>query len=389
MNASGQELPPCGTSLLMESSTGNDYYPEVNAIIENYQSEKSDRSTLVIPIVFHLIYNTTEQNIDDSLIHQQIQRLNLDFQKLNADTINTPEAFKPFTGSMDIEFCLARISPEGDITNGILRIATDETIFPSATSYDVPDPVKHTITGGSDAWNTSDYMNIWICNLTGSTAYTAPPGNFVDPADDGIVCHYNHIGNSGVAPYDLGRSIVHEMAHWLGLKHIWGDDGGTCEGTDYMADTPNQANWTAGCPDFPLLDACTPDGAGVMYMNYMDYSRDDCRNMFSIAQVLYMQSFYDAIMPTYYTIDKCTVDDAGIPSEYEKAVVTFFNETLTVKSNAMISTFNIYNLNGQLLETSNVMGSEHSVAIQYTGMFILEIIYESDRPGERVKFIMN
>ena len=159
--------------------------------------------------------------------------------------------------------------------------------------------------GGSDSWDVTKYVNIWICNLLGSTAYTAPVGNFL-PGDDGLVCHYNHIGNSHIYPYGSGRSIVHEMGHYFCLKHIWGDDGGLCSGTDYISDTPNQSNYSTNCPTFPGIDSCSPLSPGVMYMNFMDYSADECRNMFTAGQVAYMQSCISAILPALPNSTACS-----------------------------------------------------------------------------------
>ncbi len=346
-SAISQEKIPCGTSLLLSDAEADLFYLQLNERIQNLTENSGDRATHTIPVVFHIVYNSAAENIDDSLILQQMQILNDDFNRWNADTVNTPAAFEPFAGALDIEFCLAQVDTMGNPTSGILRIPTAETSFDSPVSYAVPDPVKHTLTGGSDAWDTEHYMNIWICNLSGSTAYTAPPGNFA-PADDGIVCHYNHIGNSGVAPYDKGRSIVHEMGHWFCLKHIWGDDAGGCGGTDFIADTPNQANWTGGCPSFPLTDACTAASPGVMYMNYMDYSEDGCRNMFSAGQVAYMESCITAVMATYFDEDKCT-SVVGINGASNALQASIESQQLTISSDRPMKTISLFDTQGKLV----------------------------------------
>ncbi len=281
----------CGTARLMKNAGNPDYYEQLYKIIGQHHVGTKAPATITIPVVVHVVYNTPQENIDDSLIHQQIATLNEDFNRWNADTVNTPAPFKPLAGSMDINFCLAQQTPTGQPTNGILRVPTTKTSFASPITYAVPDPVKHDSLDGSDAWNTQTYLNIWICNLTGSTAYSAPPGNFL-PNDEGIVCKYQHVGNAGAAsyPYHKGRSIVHEAGHYFGLKHTWGDDNGACTGTDWINDTPNQANFSTNCSTFPKTDACSPSSPGVMYMNYMDYSEDGCRNMFTNDQVSAMMN---------------------------------------------------------------------------------------------------
>lgn len=372
----------CGTSNLLNSSEGQLFYQELNELVQDQLADgiSGDRSTLVVPLVFHIVYNSNNENIHDSLIYQQIQILNDDFKRMNADTVNTPVAFQSVAGAMDIEFCLATLDPDGNPTDGILRIQTSETSFSSVTSYSVPDPVKHNSSGGSDAWPTNVYMNIWICNLTGSTAYTAPPGNFVDPADDGIVCHYNHIGNSGVTPYGQGRTIVHEMAHWFGLKHIWGDDGGNCTGTDYIADTPNQGDWTGGCPNFPLTDACSQTAPGIMFMNYMDYAEDGCRNMFSQGQVDYMVAVYDAIMTGYYTEDKC-VDYTSVEENLDSNFKWHFSENqLSIQSNQRMNLVEVYNLQGQLVKQIQPNKSlEVGMSFSEKGHYIVRVFFEDHK----------
>lgn len=387
--ALSQETLPCGTAALMESAGVTDFYDLVDAQMQNKVPQKKDRSTLTIPVVFHIIYNTPDQNISDAFIFEQMDRLNEDFQRMNADTVNTPLAFRPLAGAMDIEFCLAKSDPSGEPSTGIVRTSTDELSFSTPASYDIPDPVKHSSTGGHDAWNTEEYLNIWICNLVGSTAYTAPPGNFIDPVDDGIVCHFNHVGNSGIIPFDLGRSIVHEVGHWLGLKHIWGDDGGTCSGTDFIADTPNQTNWTGGCPDFPLYDACTPTEAGVMFMNYMDYSHDGCRNMFSAGQVAYMELFYETLMPEYYTVDHCTPLDLGVENQINDFKLALTDHVFQIESGEMISDIACYNMNGQLLTVYPINSTAGTFQVAHTGFIVFEIRYHSDRQPGHVKWMIH
>ena len=346
---------PCGTNLLMET-TADDYYTHLNDQVRTYYETHvfgQDRSTLTIPVVFHVVYQTPEQNIHDSLIFQQLTRMNEDFQRTNPDTVNTPAPFKPVSSGMDIEFCLAHTSPDGSPRSGILRVETTTSSFPSPVSYDVPDPVKHTSLGGSDAWDTEHFLNIWICNLTGATAYSAPPGNFA-PEDDGVVCHFNHIGNSGVYPYDFGRSIIHEIGHFFGLKHIWGDDGTGCEGTDYMGDTPNQSGYNTNCPDFPVLDACSTEAPGVMFMNYMDYTNDHCRNMFTLDQVSYMWAVIELLLPGYLDGYDCEPAYANLPTNSQDYRLYYTTTNVVVEFVSPITAVKIFSLDGKLVDQSDV-----------------------------------
>lgn len=375
----GQQSNHCGTDLIMNTPRGEAYYRETSSKVFDHLENATNggRSTLVVPLVFHIVHNAAVENIDDSLVYQQIIRLNEDFQRLNADSSNTPAPFKSLAGSMDIEFCLAQIDPAGNPTSGIVRTATFESSFPSGTPYHLPDPVKHGSSGGVDAWDTEKYLNVWICNLTGSTAYTAPVGNFVDPTDDGIVCHYNHIGNSGVSPYDMGRTMVHEMGHWFGLKHIWGDDNGACSGTDYMADTPNQSNWNGSCPTFPVTDNCTPTYPGVMFMNYMDYTNDGCRNMFSNNQTSYMQAFYDALLTDYFLENKCTPLTSTVNIKEEKLFIAQQYGHVVVQSEKEMSSIAFYDTSGRLLMVKNNCGKRIDISSSdFSGMVIIKVNFQ-------------
>jgi Pregnancy-associated plasma protein-A len=369
---------PCGTAGLMQSIDEAAYYERMDQLIRSgeAQRQQSQVSTLVIPVVFHVVYNTANQNVHDSLLYQQLTRLNEDFQRNNSDSVNTPASFLSVVGRMDIQFCLAQRTPTGTATNGILRISTNAASFSTPLSYSNPDPVKHTNLGGSDAWDTDSYLNIWICNLTGSTAYSAPPLNFM-PADEGIVCDYRHVGNTQNYPYGLGRTIVHEAGHFFGLKHIWGDDQGACTGTDYMSDTPNQGTYSTNCPTFPLTDACSPNSPGVMFMNYMDYSEDGCRNMFSAAQVNYMLATITQFRSGFLTAIGCTPPSIG----YAEEAISLFgiqqnaNELTIQAVQGTIAEIVLYNMQGQLIQRIKA-NSESSVVLSlhgYSGMYCLQV----------------
>ena len=112
---------------------------------------------------------------------------------------------------------MASEDPNGNTTTGITRTAT------SQSSFSTNDGVKYSSSGGVDAWNTSEYLNIWVCDLSGGLlGYAQFPGGTA--SSDGVVCDYAYFGNMGTAtpPYDQGRTLTHEIGHWLNLRHIWG-----------------------------------------------------------------------------------------------------------------------------------------------------------------------
>ncbi|HEY4214168.1 MAG TPA: zinc metalloprotease [Steroidobacteraceae bacterium] len=241
----------------------------------------------VIPVVVHVVYNTAVQNISDAQIHSQITVLNQDYRKTNPDVSKAPAVFAPLAGDSRVEFQLATTDPSGKATTGITRTHTNSASFAD------DDKVKSAATGGVDAWPAGSYLNIWVCQLGGGLlGYAQFPGG--PAATDGVVILHSGFGTTGTAaaPFNLGRSATHEIGHWLNLRHIWGDDGGGCNGDDFIADTPNCADHNFGKPAFPHV-TCNNGPNGDMFMNYMDYTDDDSMFMFTNGQILRMQACLD------------------------------------------------------------------------------------------------
>ncbi len=226
-----------------------------------------------IPVVVHILYKESSQNISDAQVLSQLRVLNADFGRRNADTGNTPERFRGVAGSVPIEFVLATVDPEGRSTTGIIRKATNSTYFYS------DDRIKYSAQGGDDAWDSRSYLNIWVGNMRGVLGYSSVPGCAADK--DGVVIAASAFGTiNTAAPYHLGRTAIHEIGHWLGLKHIWGD---TYCGDDGVSDTPQQGNFTGGCPT-GFRTSCNNAATGDMYMNFMDLTNDACMNIFTRGQ---------------------------------------------------------------------------------------------------------
>jgi hypothetical protein len=241
-----------------------------------------EKAVINIPVVIHVLYNTTAQNISDAQIQSQLTVLNNDFRRLNSDWTNTPSTFTNAVADCEINFCLANVSPTGAATTGIIRKQT------SATSFSANDGMKYNSQGGSDAWPTGQYLNIWVCNLSGGLlGYAQFPGGA--SATDGVVINYTAFGTTGTAtaPYNKGRTGTHEVGHWLNLRHIWGD--ASC-GNDLVSDTPVHTTSNGGCPSHPKTNSCGT--SAEMFMNYMDYTDDACMYMFTAGQKARMQALF-------------------------------------------------------------------------------------------------
>ena len=230
-----------------------------------------------IPVVVHVVHNSAGENISDAQVKSQIRVLNQDFRAKNPDRSKVPAVWKPLVADANIEFFLATEDPDGNPTNGIVRKKTTRSSFGSG------DTVKFDSKGGSDAWPTDRYLNMWVCTLGGGLlGYAQFPGG--PSATDGVVILNTAFGTKGIAsaPFNKGRTATHEIGHWLNLRHIWGDVL-HCGGTDFIGDTPDQLTPNTGKPNFPQI-TCNNGPHGDMFMNYMDYVDDAAMFMFTQGQ---------------------------------------------------------------------------------------------------------
>ncbi len=239
-----------------------------------YPSPTSDTlapGIITIQVVVHVVYRTPDQNLPDRQVTSQIAVFNQDFRARNADLSKVPYPFRRLVGDARLEFRLATKDARGQPTSGITRTHTQRA------SFNTDDAVKRRATGGVDAWDTSRYLNIWVCNLTlGVMGYGQFPGG--DPATDGSVVIGSAFGTVGSAtPFKMGRTATHTIGHWLGLRHLWEEVS--------VVDITKQKAPNFGIPTFPhVSDSNGPHGD--MFMNFMDYVDDAAMHMFTKGQVL-------------------------------------------------------------------------------------------------------
>jgi hypothetical protein len=168
--------------------------------------------------------------------------------------------------------------------------------------------VKFSSSGGSDVVNPSGALNVWVCEIGGGIlGYAQFPGG--NASTDGVVCDYRYFGTTGTAtpPFNLGRTMTHEVGHYLNLRHIWGDGG--CNVDDFVGDTPKAGgpNYTGSPCTYPGPNSCTPKGRPGqpddfdMFQNYMDYSDDVCMNLFTVGQKDRMWAAVNASRPGLLT----------------------------------------------------------------------------------------
>jgi len=238
---------------------------------------------ITIPVVVHILYNNNSENISDAQVQSQIDVLNADYQKQNGDTADIPAYYRSLAANCGFRFGLALADTNGQTTTGIIHKYT------TSPSFTINDDIKSSATGGDDGWDRDRYLNIWVGNLTGNVlGYSSVVGG--GKATDGVVVLYTAFGTVGTAaaPFNLGRTAVHEVGHWLNMIHTWGDD--SC-GTDLVADTPPQQGPTYGDPSGIIL-SCGNTPYGNLYQDYMDFTDDMGMHLFTNGQKARMQTLF-------------------------------------------------------------------------------------------------
>ena len=246
--------------------------------VRDFERQIRTRSVVKIPVVVHIVWKNAEENISDAQIQSQIDVLNQDFRKKNIDAKDVPGSFKTVAADCEIEFCLAQKDTLGQPTSGITRRQTSTTF-----SNDFK-RIYYQNFGGVNNWKPDSYLNIWVCNMGSVYGFTTSLKDaLMTPAEDGIIVDYRAFGTIGTAlsntSHNKGRTATHEIGHYFNLLHIWGSDD-TCNDDDLVSDTPLQATANDGCPPFPQLSC----GVGSMYMNFMDYTNDNCMGLFTVGQ---------------------------------------------------------------------------------------------------------
>ncbi|MGZ3913626.1 MAG: M43 family zinc metalloprotease [Flavisolibacter sp.] len=343
-------------------------------------------SVITIPVAVHILYSTPSQNISDEQVISQVAALNRDFRRDNGDSVNTPDRFKRVAADVQIEFALAKADPQGRPTTGIVHKQT------TVSSWKSDDKIKYSSQGGDDAWDSRYYLNIWVGNLLTVIGYSSVPGC---PADkDGVVITTSVFGTLNVGGvYNLGRTAVHEVGHWLGLKHIWGDY--YC-GDDLVDDTPKQGNFTPGCPN-GFRSSCDNGTVGDMYMNYMDYTADACMNLFTEGQKRRMRSLFSSGGPRSTLMSSKGLNEpwtaaAPLPESPVSVSRLYPNPAaseimLTLDPSWIGKSVKITNLNGGVWRTERISASSQKINLSALPPGLYFLLAENEGVKLREKFL--
>lgn len=352
------------------------------------------QAAIVIPIVVHIIHNGeslgTGTNLSLAQIESQIDVLNKDFQRLNTDQSNTPAGFLPVAGSMDVQFVLAKQDPIGVPATGIVRVKGTQ----AAWSIN-----ENSIFKALSYWPAEKYLNIWVVKFNDNTIGYAqfPVSNLAglenspeDRLTDGVAISNTAFGSidygsfSLEAKYNKGRTVTHEVGHFFGLRHIWGDDGSSCSGTDYVTDTPNQAgNYLSQCPSGSKTSCSSDD----MYMNYMDYTNDACMNIFTVGQIgrinIVMQN-----SPRRATLVNSIGANDPVPVAIDGAIKKIVSPGSSSCGDPITPSIQIQNLGTSSINTvrvqlkvNNVVLETKDFALSLSNLQTAEIQFSSFTPG--------
>ena len=365
-------------------------------VAEHPKQKRGISQLVTIPVVFHVIWNDPIENVTDEQIYSQLDILNDDFRLLNADTLDETHPFYDITADTEIEFCLASVDENGDATSGITRTQTSVTTWDDNNL----DDIKSSANGGQDNWDATEYLNVYVVNLAGSTLgfATFPEDLATDPFMDGVVIRYEAFGDIGTAgsgtfeSNDGGRTATHEVGHWLNLRHIWGDS--TC-GDDFVEDTEIAEDANYLCPDFPhnANSNCGSDIDGEMYMNYMDYVDDNCMNMFTLGQAARMQAALAGPRIGLFTSNGCGLPNSVVKKFNEKSIELYPNPnngifTINIKNstvkNSVITIFNVLGEQVKTINLTNINTTQINLSEFGIGAYFLQVRAENNTITKKV-----
>lgn len=338
-------------------------------------SSANFRSTdLHIPVVVHVVLPEDGQEVTDHQIYTQIDALNENFGRLQ-DVHLIPREFYSRLGLPLIEFCLATRDPSGEEHSGITRTTTDVPFIGQHIFSDGRQSVHYEILGGQDAWEPAKYLNIWIAPFESIAGRSSFPGVGL-PQEDGVVIDPSFFGKVGPinSRFSEGRTMVHEVGHYLNLQHPWVRPG--CEVDDDIDDTPIQDSPYFGCVPPEQAISC---GSLDMAQNFMQFGQDPCLLYFSQGQVDMMYSILNSERRQLMENGRSQCAGEPISSESDvKIIYQAKRNTISILSLSPEEEYSIqvFNMSGQLHANFRLSGRYSAEIDTFTfpkGIYIVRV----------------
>jgi PKD repeat protein len=323
----------------------------VNDLKNTNKLGKASAPKYIIPVVVHVIHSGNSvgsgNNISDAQILSEIDFLNKSFRNLNSDSVNRRDIFKDIAADSEIEFRMAKKDPNGNCTNGIVRVYS-----PNSDKGD--DDLKKL-----SVWNTKSYLNIWIVQsilkevsngtVIGYAQFPFAAG-VISASTDGVVLQYNVFGQLSPSQNVFNTTTTHEVGHWLGLYHPFQGDSCNNADNDGLFDTPPtySAGGARSGPFSATLNTCNSDNPDLFDQqeNYMDYfdCKQRCQNMFTLQQKARMHYCIETYRRDLYSPSNLVKTGVNNPTTTCNAIPSFYSTNANICSNGTVSfTQNVYN----------------------------------------------
>lgn len=304
--------------------------------------ESEDEAVFTIPVIVHIVNFGEEVGIETNIsaaqVYSQLEVMNQDFNRTHADTIKTPDIFKNVVGTAGFYFRPVLYDTLGNLLAepGINRYFNEDRLWSVQEVEEVLIPAT--------MWNPSKYLNIWVANLASNNIGFAyyPVGANIDGLTpdlefstneiDGAVIDYRHFGSNFTeygsdfdlaSRYNKGRTTTHEVGHWLGIRHTWGDNTFDCSVDDFCDDTPATRATSSGiggdCANENNSCEEVTNDLPDMLQNFMTYADDACMNLFTLCQVGKMRAVIESAIRRKSIIETAPASPIELTAVYRSS----------------------------------------------------------------------